>query len=77
VDPTRDGAVSRRRRPRPEAWWGDLAAAFAGYLLGFLAAGLAVGGDQARAIGLGNVAGAATAALLVLARYLYRRTRRR
>ncbi|MEV5439351.1 hypothetical protein AB0K80_25565 [Streptomyces sp. NPDC052682] len=66
----------RGRGPdRVRLLWADLVVAFAAYVAGLLAAGLALGGERARDVALGNLAGAALAVLSVAARIVWRRRR--
>ncbi|WP_344322094.1 hypothetical protein [Streptomyces macrosporus] len=51
----------------------DLVVAFAAYVLGLLAAGLALGGDRARDVAVGNLAGVGLAVVAVAVLMLLRR----
>ncbi|GAA2438895.1 hypothetical protein GCM10010405_22850 [Streptomyces macrosporus] len=62
-----------RRRGRVELLRTDLVVAFAAYVLGLLAAGLALGGDRARDVAVGNLAGVGLAVVAVAVLMLLRR----
>jgi hypothetical protein len=63
------------RPVRTRLLWSDLVVLFVAYVLGFLVAGLALGGDEARDVAVGNAAGFVLAAVSVLV-LLYLRSRR-
>jgi hypothetical protein len=73
-----------RRAGSPRPWgrrrqilvaWSDLVVLFVGYVLGLLGAGLALGGDEARDVAVGNVVGVlAVAAVAVLVFLRWRRS---
>ncbi|GAA2418293.1 hypothetical protein GCM10010420_55960 [Streptomyces glaucosporus] len=62
-------------RRRVVLLWTDLVAAFTAYVTGLLAAGLALGGDRARDVAVGNLAGAGLAVAAVAVLVLLRRRR--
>jgi hypothetical protein len=71
VEPPRPGGPRRRILVA----WSDFAVLFGVYLLGLLGAGLALGGDEARDVAVGNAVGALLAVSVVLV-LIYRRWRR-
>ncbi|KUO09749.1 hypothetical protein AQJ58_23635 [Streptomyces sp. DSM 15324] len=76
VRPDRDrqhGPGTEPRRVR--LLWVDLVVAFTAYVVGLLVAGLALGGEQARDVAVGNVVGVAFAVVAVAA-LMVRRHRR-
>lgn len=69
--------ASPHRRPgRVRLLWMDLVVGFTAYVLGLLVAGLALGGDQARDVAVGNLVGVGLAVVTVTALVLWRRYRR-
>ena len=63
------------RRGRVELLWVDLAAAFTAYVVGLLVAGIALGGERARDVAVGNLVGVGLAVVTVAALMLRRRGR--
>ncbi|GGZ92034.1 hypothetical protein ACFOOM_23320 [Streptomyces echinoruber] len=71
------GSAPKRARGQVRLPWIDLAVAFCAYLAGLLGAGLALGGDRARDVAVGNAVGVGCALAGVAAMVAWRRWQRR
>lgn len=75
ADATRHGGAEGRPRRRGgiEVLWADLVVAFVSYVTGLLVVGLALGGERARDVAVGNLAGVGLAVVAVAVLMLWRR----